>query len=355
MKKLTKILMVLILLVLGGANVYANDSGVVFDEGRYLTPATKLEIQKLYDESPMSKYGFRLEVIETTFPQSMEEYRIERFNQKNVGFNNVEGKEQNSGILFILAVKDRKFSMTYGDGMEGNSHKYYFKSSHKYINQKANEYLKNQDWDQAVIEIVKGIVNELNTTTTNNQNTPKSDNALMNILKFIGPIILIILGIKIFISFSKNKPIELDTHLKKASSSQDQYLNNDHKKTDNSKEAKLKAYYRLIDEMAVYNNIPSNVIELLKTSDIYNDILFENREDQIKLIDEKIKLDKIHRMKIYCQELENYDDEELLKILNHKYDFNRLTSDDVVLSWLRNYDEIKHATYTKGGGSNGNF
>ena len=99
------------------ADMVSPDLGVyVYDEAQVLSVETEAYIQKANQELE-NKTGAQIVVvaIDSLEGQSIEEYATELFRQWGIG-----DAEKNNGILLLCAVKDRKFRVEVGYGLEGD-------------------------------------------------------------------------------------------------------------------------------------------------------------------------------------------------------------------------------------------
>lgn len=88
-------------------------------------------------------------VIDSTFPQTIEEYSINLAEKWKVGYS---GKD--NGIIIVLATKDRKVRIEVGKGLEGTI-------PDAVAGRIMDEYmvpdLKNNDWDAAITKGVRAL------------------------------------------------------------------------------------------------------------------------------------------------------------------------------------------------------
>jgi uncharacterized protein len=92
-------------------------------------------------------------VIDSTFPQTIEEYSINLAEEWKVGYNG-----EDNGVIIVLATEDRKVRIEVGKGLEGTI-------PDAVAGRIMDEYmvpdLKNNDWDSAITKGVRALETRL--------------------------------------------------------------------------------------------------------------------------------------------------------------------------------------------------
>lgn len=126
---------------------YVVDSAGVLDPS---TVTTLNETLKNFDGTAQ----IAVAVIDTTAPYSIEQYGIKLADKWKVGY---EGRD--NGAIIILAVQDRKVRLEIGKGLEGDITD---GQAGEIVDTAMIPYLKNNDWDNALISGVNAIIQKLN-------------------------------------------------------------------------------------------------------------------------------------------------------------------------------------------------
>lgn len=148
----------------GAAGNAPVESRWVYDETGSLTDDTISYIQEL-NENALKDYQYAVYIVNSLEGASMDSYKLSLFNKLGVG-----SKEKNSGILFVLAVADRKYGLEIGEGITGGLRN---TLSNDFLSNSAISALKASDWNSAVRE-VSAQLNELVISGSTNGDSEKS-------------------------------------------------------------------------------------------------------------------------------------------------------------------------------------
>ena len=112
-----------LLLVLTGTAVAAEDlpkfTQPVVDTANAVAPATEAQVgAELIDYQTRSGNQIAVAVIDSTGGQSIEDYSIDLARSWGVG-----QKDEDSGILLVIANRDRTLRIEVGRGLEGRPHR----------------------------------------------------------------------------------------------------------------------------------------------------------------------------------------------------------------------------------------
>ncbi len=128
--------------------IYPEVSGYVVDEAGVLDEATITTVSATMKEFDEEKNLGQMAVliVKSTQPLTIEEYSIGLADKWKVGY-----ADEDNGIIFIIATEDRKVRIEVGTGLEPiiNDAK-----AGRLLDEYAVPYLKNNDWNTAVISIV---------------------------------------------------------------------------------------------------------------------------------------------------------------------------------------------------------
>ncbi|WP_461226298.1 TPM domain-containing protein [Lacticaseibacillus suihuaensis] len=129
----------------------------VNDHAGVLSPATLRQIATLNDTTFAKLPGSPQLAVETydRIPggADIDDFRASRFNTLGVGH-----KDWDNGLYFVMAVKDRKFGLEVGYGLEGAVPD---GASSKIVTAAAKKQLRAGDYDAAMQQIVRNIAAEL--------------------------------------------------------------------------------------------------------------------------------------------------------------------------------------------------
>lgn len=133
---------------------YPHASGYLVDDANVLKEETKRQVAELAADFDEKDFGqIAVLTVESTKPLSIEQYSIGLADEWKVGY-----KGKDNGFIFIIATKDRKTRIEVGRGFEGivNDAK-----AGKLLDTHAIPHSKNDDWDSAVIAVVKALIAEV--------------------------------------------------------------------------------------------------------------------------------------------------------------------------------------------------
>lgn len=92
-------------------------------------------------------------VVDTTSPESLEEYSIHLADKWKVGYKGID-----NGVILLVAVKDRKIRIEVGRGIED---KITDAEAGRIINEIISPKLRNGDWDGGITAGVNAIMDQL--------------------------------------------------------------------------------------------------------------------------------------------------------------------------------------------------
>lgn len=153
-------LITLLVIIAGGATESVKNTDVSFpeptnyvvDDAGALKPETVTSLNaslKAYDHNSQ----IAVLVVKTTAPLEYTDYAWKVFEKWGVG-----DKEKNNGVLLLLVTEDRKVRIEVGKGAEGNITD---AEAGRILDEKMIPFLKNSDWDNAVVAGVEEIKNKL--------------------------------------------------------------------------------------------------------------------------------------------------------------------------------------------------
>ena len=150
-----------VLLVLTGTAVAAEDlpkfTQPVVDRANAVAPATEAQIgAELIDYQTRSGNQIAVAVIDSTGGQPIEDYAIDLARAWGVG-----EQDKDSGVLLVIANRDRKLRIEVGRGLEGDLTDL---QSGRIIRERLVPLLKRGDVDEAVVQGTRAIRSELGDT-----------------------------------------------------------------------------------------------------------------------------------------------------------------------------------------------
>lgn len=150
-----------LLLALAGAAGAAEDfpkfTQPVVDAADAVTPSTEEQVgAELSDYQARSGNQLAVAVIDSTGGRSIEDYTIDLARAWGVGL-----KDKDSGILLVIANRDRKLRIEVGRGLEGDLTDL---QSGRIIRERLVPLLKRNDVDEAVVQGTRAIRTELGDT-----------------------------------------------------------------------------------------------------------------------------------------------------------------------------------------------
>ncbi|GCF95772.1 hypothetical protein NRIC_36630 [Enterococcus florum] len=133
----------------------------VSDNANLLSSETKSKIYKLNKQLAASTKGSQLEVVtvkELPSGESIESYAEKIFNQLGIG-----DREENNGVLYLIALEDREFRLEVGYGLEG----LLTDSTADDIINDADvvDDFKDEKYDSAVNQVLDGVFSVMNSKT----------------------------------------------------------------------------------------------------------------------------------------------------------------------------------------------
>lgn len=133
--------------------VMAQETKWVYDPENYLAGKTMGQVGELNEVTFKKLEGSPQLMVEmlAQLPkkQSMDQYKLKRFNQLGVG-----QADYDNGLLLVIAVEDREFGLEVGKGLEGE---YPPESKDLIFDEKVIEALRDEDYDEAVSGAVGNI------------------------------------------------------------------------------------------------------------------------------------------------------------------------------------------------------
>lgn len=132
---------------------------------------------------------FVVVTIESLEGNSLEDYSIELAREWEIG-----KKGEDNGLLILLSEGDRELRVEVGNGLEGviNDAK-----AGRYIRNVAYPYLKDNDYDNGILELYKALVGELENPTPMEEESEGGTGALVAVF-------FMFIGVAIIISLFKN-------------------------------------------------------------------------------------------------------------------------------------------------------
>lgn len=136
-------------------NIFVSDNAKIIDA------ATKKKIYNLNKQLAASTQGAQLEVVtvkELPGGEDIESYANKIFNQLGIG-----DKTQNNGVLYLIALEDRKFRLEVGYGLEGLIPD---ATADDIINDDdVVDWFKDENYSKAINQVVGEVFNLMNTKT----------------------------------------------------------------------------------------------------------------------------------------------------------------------------------------------
>lgn len=125
----------------GNAWVY-DESKVVSDETEAYIASLNEDTFAYYQNKPQLAF-----IIIDTLPYNMDSYKLDMFNEYGVGT-----KEENHGMLFVFAIKDREYGLEIGDGFaKGSLLRKDLETD--FITEEMKNSLRNEDYDSVVRQV----------------------------------------------------------------------------------------------------------------------------------------------------------------------------------------------------------
>ena len=143
------VLLCAVVAITGAAHAQGDPPSIdapITDLAIVLSDAVKEELsEKIRDHHAQTGVQLAVLVIDTTYGEPIEDYSLRVANQWKGG---TEGRDD--GVLFVLAIQDRRMRLEVGYGLEGIIPD----ATAKYILSKAIPHLKTKDHDSAVRKVV---------------------------------------------------------------------------------------------------------------------------------------------------------------------------------------------------------
>lgn len=153
MKKIFSILFAILIIATLTIPVFATGNEWVMDESQVLSKETEDYIKTLNEQTfanYKNKPQLAIVVIDSVPTEySMNEYKLRLFNKYGVGT-----KEENCGMLFVLAVKSREYGFEIGDGYKQGSLLRRDLSA-DFVTGEIRAALSAEKWDEAIMLITK--------------------------------------------------------------------------------------------------------------------------------------------------------------------------------------------------------
>ena len=153
MRKLISIILAIMLIATISIPVFATGNEWVMDESQVLSKETEDYIKTL-NENTFTSYKNKPQLAIVVVDEVPVEYTIDQY--KNLLFNKyrVGTKEENCGLLFILAIKSREYALEIGDGYKKGTILRQTLST-DFVTSEIKESLRAEDYDKAVMQITK--------------------------------------------------------------------------------------------------------------------------------------------------------------------------------------------------------
>lgn len=152
-KKIFSILFAILIIATLTIPVFATGNEWVMDESQVLSKETEDYIKTLNEQTfanYKNKPQLAIVVIDSVPTEySMDEYKLRLFNKYGVGT-----KEENCGMLFVLAVKSREYGFEIGDGYKQGSLLRRDLSA-DFVTGEIRTALSSEKWDEAIMLITK--------------------------------------------------------------------------------------------------------------------------------------------------------------------------------------------------------
>lgn len=128
-------------------------TGPVVDHVRLLSPEVNGLLEKsLYDLRKRTGVQFQILIIDSLEDESLEGFSIKVVDQWKLG-----GEKSDSGVLFLMAMKERKMRLEAGQGLEG----VLTDAKTGRIISQASSYFKKGDFDTGIMAITGGVFSAL--------------------------------------------------------------------------------------------------------------------------------------------------------------------------------------------------
>lgn len=194
MKKWILSLLMPIFLMLGFGNVYAETrpQNGIYDPQHYLTQETEFKLTN-FNTNHEAQLG--IYIVDTLDGKNLEDFARETAREWKIGY-----ADSNKGALIMIAVKDRKFRIETSNNMATEL----TDSESRAILEKVKPFMRKEDYNGAVSNIIDGIENEIGTQNNDSHQSQKSASTLKPIMKKLNNIletILIVLMSSIVILF----------------------------------------------------------------------------------------------------------------------------------------------------------
>lgn len=145
------IALMFVLLLTTSMPVYANGNEWVYDESQVISQETEDYIKNL-NENVFAGYKNKPQlafIIIDDLPYNINDYKLDLFNEYGVGT-----ADENCGMLFVLAINDRRYGLEIGDGFkEGSLLREDLETDFITSNMKSS--LQAQDYDSVVLQIAQ--------------------------------------------------------------------------------------------------------------------------------------------------------------------------------------------------------
>lgn len=183
MKRIFTIICITILIFINTTPVFAKGNEWVYDEPQVISEETENYIKNLnenlfvnYKNKPQLAF-----IVIKDLPCNIDTYKLDMFNEYGVGT-----AEENCGMLFVLAVNDRKYGLEIGDGFEkGSLLRKDLETD--FISDEMKSALREEDYDTVVLEIAKHL-EKLMADEENGIYIQKSQEAVNNVISLINSI-----------------------------------------------------------------------------------------------------------------------------------------------------------------------
>lgn len=195
MKKFLSVFLALMIVATIGIPVFATGNEWVMDESQVLSKETEDYIKAL-NEDVFATYKNKpqlavvvIDYLPTEY--TMDEYKLYLFNKYGIGT-----KEENCGLLFVLAIESREYGLEIGDGYESGS-LLRKELSNDFITSETLESLRAGNWDDAIVQVIKHLEEimaneEAGVYTAKEAEIAKQEAEMMAELKKIGSILFIL-------------------------------------------------------------------------------------------------------------------------------------------------------------------
>lgn len=171
MKKWIVALVIPIFLMLSFDNIYTETrpQNGIYDPQHYLTQETE---SKLTNFNTNHEAQLGIYIVDTLNGKNLEDFARETAREWKIGY-----ADSNKGALIMIAIKDRKFRIETSNNMATEL----TDSESRAILEKVKPFMRKEDYNGAVSNIIDGIENEIGTQNNDSHQSKKNTAALQSI------------------------------------------------------------------------------------------------------------------------------------------------------------------------------